>query len=382
MELAKAVWNLEEGYCLWIGAGLTRQVAAGRAAVPLWDELTLELESAAKESAAGIEIDESSDFPNRLDKCMTVLGESAFCQFIRERYYTSLCEALLLQADTLNDSKDLLPDSVRAVAALGQLANPIVSFNVEPLSSLLLGRPGGPVRVLFQQAPGKPSYTWREPGGRFQRLVYHPHGLATADTVMTATQYEANSQTLAFGMAIHAAFGNTLAIVGMSLDDKYLRHQIERFRPNIGAVYWFNSQFPDETLSWTSEHGITTVQAEWSDFWQQWHTLPIDLNQEELIAAWYLAVYEAVEEAEGGSLGSLERSLRGLPAAAQSLGKLAAYLSQAGTQSGEPGKARLIGGKEPRAIELALRERVMKLGIPVPIISKRLDPRVERRAGV
>jgi hypothetical protein len=195
---------------------------------------------------------------------------------------------------------------------------------------------------------------------------------------MTATQYEANSQTLAFGLAIHAAFGNTMAIVGMSLDDQYLRRQIERFRANIGPIYWFNNQFPDETLSWTREHGITTVRSEWSDFWQRWRTLPIDLEQEEVVAAWYLAVSEAVEEAEGGSLGSLERSLGGMqPAGAQSLGKLAAYLSQAGAQSGEPGKARLIGGKEPRAIKLALEERAISLGIRLPPpISKTFDPRV------
>ncbi len=372
MELAEAVWGLESGYCLWIGAGLTRQVAAGHTVVPLWDQLTLELES-----AVGIENDERSDFPNRLDRCMTLLGESAFCHFLRERYYTSLCEALLLQAATLTDSEDFLPDSVRAVAALGQLANPIVSFNIEPLSSLLLARPGGPVRIVFQQAQGKPLYSWREPGGRFQRLVYHPHGLATADTVMTATQYEANSQTLAFGLAIHAAFGNTMAIVGMSLDDQYLRHQIERFRENIRPIYWFNSQFTDDTLSWTSEHGITTVRSEWSDFWHRWRTLPIDLNQEEVVAAWYLTVSEAVEEAEGGSLGHLERSLRSMkPAGAQSLGKLAAHLSLAGVQSGEPGKAPLIRGMEPRAIELALRARVIKLGIPLPIITKTFNPRV------
>src|SRR5215216_3120567 len=105
MQLDEAVWALEAGYCLWVGAGLTRQVAAGHTAVPLWDQLTLELES-----AAGIESDQSSDFPDRLDKCMTLLGESAFGHFLRERYYTSLCEALLLQAASLLDSEDFVPD--------------------------------------------------------------------------------------------------------------------------------------------------------------------------------------------------------------------------------------------------------------------------------
>ena len=171
----------EAGYCLWVGAGLTRQVAANLTTVPLWGQLTLEMEK-----MAGIESEDSSDFPSRLDRCMTLLGVRVFARFLRERYYTTLCEALLLQAASLLDSEDFLPDSVRGVAALGQVANPIVSFNIEPLSSLLLARPGGPMRIVYQQAQGKPLYSWREPSGRFQRLVYHPHGLATADTVMTA----------------------------------------------------------------------------------------------------------------------------------------------------------------------------------------------------
>jgi hypothetical protein len=29
--------------------------------------------------------------------------------------------------------------------------------------------------------------SWQEPSGRFERLMYHPYGLATIDTMMTAT---------------------------------------------------------------------------------------------------------------------------------------------------------------------------------------------------
>jgi hypothetical protein len=250
MGLSEAVWALETGYCLWVGAGLTRQVAAGHTAVPLWSQLTVELES-----AAGIQVEHHIDFPNRLDKCRVLLGDSMFNSFLRERYYTDLCCALLSQAAELADAEDFLPDNLRALAALGQLANPIVSFNIEPVSSLLLARPAGPVRILFQQPLGKPAYTWREPRGRFQRLVYHPHGLVTASTVMTASEYQANSQTLAFGVAIHAAFSNTLAIVGMSLDDQYLRRQLDQFRESIGRIYWFNSQFSDELSDLGSRAG-------------------------------------------------------------------------------------------------------------------------------
>jgi hypothetical protein len=279
-SLSQALWALEAGYCLWVGAGLTRQIAAGHAAVPLWDQITIELES-----AAGIQSGAGKDFPNRLDRCLKRLGENAFRSFLRERYYTNLCEAVLSQAKLSLDGEDYVPENVRAVAALGQLANPIISFNIEPLSSLLLGRPAGPVRIVSQQPQGKPAYTWREPGSRFQRLVYHPHGLTTVDAVMTASQYEANSQTLAFGLAIHASFGNTLVIVGMSLDDEYLRHQIELFRASIGSIYWFNSQFSEELSSWAMKHDIATVRAGWNDFWQHWHQLPIDFERPDLAAA-------------------------------------------------------------------------------------------------
>lgn len=370
-DVGQALWELETGYCLWVGAGLTRQIAAGHAAVPLWDEVTLELES-----AAGIQSSDEKDFPRRLDKCLALIGANTFRAFLRERYYTRLCEALLLQANLLAGAEDYIPTNVRAVAALGQLANPIVSFNIEPLSSLLLGRPAGPVRIVFQQPPGQPTYTWREPGGRFQRLVYHPHGLATVNTIMTATQYEANSQTLAFGLAIHASFGNTLVIVGMSLDDEYLRQQIERFRPSIGAIYWFNSNFSNELSSWAASHGITCVRSAWNEFWQHWGQLPIELDQNQLAMAWYLAVSEAVEEAEGGALGSLERSLASTGQSHEGLKKLAERLAVAGVQSGETGQSRLIDGKAPRQIELGLRDRLISDGIPLPSISKTYDPQV------
>ena len=61
-RLSDAVWLLEEGFCLWVGAGVTRNVAAGYADVPLWDEVTAEMEA-----AAGIAT-RPSDFPARLDR--------------------------------------------------------------------------------------------------------------------------------------------------------------------------------------------------------------------------------------------------------------------------------------------------------------------------
>jgi hypothetical protein len=248
-----------------------------------------------------------------------------------------------------------------------------VSFNIEPFSSLLLGRPAGPVRILFQQSLGKPLYTWREPGDRFQRIVYHPHGLVTADCVMTTSQYEANRESLAFALAIHAAFGNTLVIVGMSLNDAYLREQIQEFRRSLGDVYWFDSTFPPDLVRWASRHEITMVPVDWPDFWNVTASLPVNIDVSDLCSAWYLAVNEATEEAEGGSLGALQRSL---PDESQSsdLARLARRMARAGKDSGESGKARTVRGREPRDIELAVRQRLIDAGIPIPALAKLYAP--------
>jgi hypothetical protein len=338
-SLDEAVWAMNEGYCLWVGAGVSRQIAGGKASVPLWGALTKELES-----AAGVLSAEEDDFPTRLDRCKAHLGEAAFRRFLRERYYTELCCAVLSQAAATLDGEEFVPENAVCLAALGQMANPITNFNIEPLSSLLLGRPCGPFLLRFQQSIGKRSLTWREQTAHFQRLVYHPHGLATADTVMTANEYDANRQTLAFGVAIHACFDNRLAIVGMSLDDHYLREQIEQFRANIGPIYWFNSQFPDELASWAERSDIVRVCCPWSDFWQFWRGLVTDKSIQfdggGLETAWYLAVSQAVEETDGGYL------------------------------AGEPGKKHLIDGREPGEIAGRVHERLMAAGFQVPVITK------------
>jgi len=369
-SLDDAVWAINEGYCLWVGAGVTRQIAGAKTAVPLWGPLTKELES-----AAGVLSPEQDDFPSRLDRCKALLGETAFRRFLRVRYYTELCCAVLSQAAAVVDGEEFVPENALCLAALGQMANPIISFNIEPLSSLLLARPCGPFLLRFQQSIAKRSLTWREQTARFQRLVYHPHGLATADTVMTTQEYKANRQTLAFGLAIHACFDNKLAIVGMSLDDQYLRRHIERFRANIGQIYWFNSQFPDELASWAERCGIVRVLCQWSDFWHYWRGLVTDRSIQfdcgGLETAWYLAVSEAADEAEGGYLGSLQRSLTRTHIAADSdLAALAARMAQEGDVAGEPGKKRLIDDREPSEIAHRVRERLLAAGFQVPIITR------------
>ena len=92
-----------------------------------------------------------------------------------------------------------------------------------------------------------------------------------------------------------------------------------------------------------------------------------------------MAVNEAVEEAEGGSLGSMRRSMGGAEPgeATEGLRAVAERMARAGTTAGEPGTERLIGGKKPRAIVLALRARLEDAGVSLPTITKTYDPRVD-----
>ena len=372
MDLDAAVWRLIEGYCLWVGAGVTRQAAAGYASVPLWAQLTEEMES-----LADISPNPSDDYPSRLDRCKTSLGDVGFRAFLRQRYCTEMAVALLSQAADYVEHPQFVPPHVRAIAALGQLANPIVSFNVESLSSVLLGRPGGPIRVLLQRPRGRPAYTWREEGGKFQRIVYHPHGLATLATAMTASEYAANHQTLAFRLAIHAGFGNDLVIAGMSLDDEYLRTQLSEFRSSLAAIYWFDSQFSNSARAWANQNRITIVEVDWNDFWRYWGDLRVEMTQTDLDVAWHLAISQAAEEAAGGPFRSLLRSAGNGPRdgeAASDFRRLATDLAAAGGEAGEVGETITIRGKKPHEIELALRKRLLQTGTDPPTIQHHYDP--------
>ncbi len=44
MEFNEATIIMEGGFCLWVGAGLSRQISGGYAGVPLWGQITKDLE--------------------------------------------------------------------------------------------------------------------------------------------------------------------------------------------------------------------------------------------------------------------------------------------------------------------------------------------------
>lgn len=295
---------MDAGCCLWVGAGLTVQLAGGPKKAPQWDALTRELEERAGLGPAHPDW----DYPKRLEACSQKLSPKVFQSVLRKKYYTDFSLNLLQTAKQFLDKGDFIPLFVRQVASLGQVANPIVNFNIEPLSSLLIARPAGAMRLLSYTEPHKTTVTHDEAAACFRRLVYHPHGLATGSTVMTQSQYSNQANTLAFALAAHAAFGCDLAIVGMSLEDEYLRKQITSFRGDIRAIYWFNSEFKEAPAEWARNNRVEMLAVNWPEFWNWWfEDRAWEVNEEGLCAAWYRALLEAWAEVNGGAATSLAR---------------------------------------------------------------------------
>jgi hypothetical protein len=271
MDLDRAINELKYGYCLWVGAGVTKQLWQG---APQWDELIKNLEDLAQLPARP-----AGEYPDRLQRCADKLGPSVFRKQLRKIYYTDLCEALLQRTAQWLKAGDAPPTELRKIAALGQLANPIVI------------------------KPQTPRIEFRELTKAFQRIVYHPHGLSTVDCIMTQEEYKSLNGTLAFRLAAHAAFRNHLAIVGMSLQDKYLRDQITEFRSQIDSIIWFNSSFSNHLALWARCTKVEMVQVQWSEFWERWNAA--DVLEEGLMNAWCRVVDEAVDELSGGRWKSL-----------------------------------------------------------------------------
>jgi hypothetical protein len=264
-----------------------------------------------------------------------------------------------------------IPNEDRQVAALGQLANPIVNFNIEPLSSILIARPAAPVRVLPYVHPEKKKIlATREMHDRFQRIAYHPHGLITGTCVMTKSQYAEQNQTLAFTLAVQSAFGNNLAIVGMSLQDEYLREQLERFRLQLKRIVWFDSQFDPTLLRWAQVNNVNAVLINWHAFWDDWAKLDIQVDEPGICAAWYRVLEEAAQEAEGGALGHLSRVLAQKDPAhlSEGLKKMAARQKDLAERAGEPGTPQMFLNMKPHEVLSRVGARITAANISLPLI--------------
>lgn len=326
------------GFALWIGAGVSLHLATGAAQRPkLWRKFVEDLEAELQLAPPP----DGATFPERLEACSRHIQLHEFQIRLRRAFLTPTAEAVVASAKQYGGQ---VPPSFGQISKLGRYANPIVNFNIEHMTSRALASAHGPmaIRTFVPVVPGGTTAEFRFESGlesvdvevRFRRSVYHPHGALQPGgiCVMTASQYAALDGTLALQLATHLAFDQHLLIVGMSLDDRYLRDQIERFRRHIRQVTWFGSEPPaalsPEIRHWVWRANVNRVQvkSDWSDFWQA-----VDMRLDRsvapeplhLLVAWHNTVLEAIALLTRPKLAWLElmkkHSVVGVSAAAQAI---------------------------------------------------------------
>ena len=281
MQLSTALETMfEDGFALWVGAGVTHWIsgAEGQSPVPLWGKLAELLENEADLAPP----QEEFSFPQRMERVRRKLGLVRFQSGLRKATLVRAANSFLSASWSLaHNGVPPIPARARQLASLGRMANPIVSFNIETLTSLALACSKGPLSIKTFNDPQvseldafwRPRIVYPENGSsRFARHVYHPHGAIEMSgiCVMTKTEYKRQQASLAFRLATHSAFMSNLAIVGMSLEDEYLRDQLSQFRRQIRQVFWFVQQGAkrNKIHEWASRARIELVEVDsWEDFW-------------------------------------------------------------------------------------------------------------------
>jgi hypothetical protein len=306
------------GYCLWVGAGITFQLTSGfiDSKVMLWSGLVSEMEN-----AAGLiqEQEAAMSYAERLGHVQDVLGQEVFQQQLRKSFLLPLCESLNRVEKFRLTNPNEFRRRLNPIMKLGYLANPIVNFNIEHYTSVLLAFPFDYWITSFKQMPvsdidllikGKTNdLIWQasKDHPKFKRRIYHPHGVLdlSGTCVLTNSEYSSLMQEkiLGYRLAIHTAFHLPLVIVGMSLEDKYLREQLENFRYEIDTIYWFvDKSISESDKKWAQENRITLVISDsWEDFWRSVHTcISIPPITEYIIGkAWEGISEEAIKILEG-----------------------------------------------------------------------------------
>lgn len=294
-----------QGYCLWVGAGVSSYLSTGtHINIPTWETLVGELEKMANIKSPSI----PATLPERFELILSHLSTYTFRQKIRELVLKKVSEAVVAHAEINGDN---VPEPIIRIAKLGFLANPIINFNVEILTSRILAAGGGHYSI---KTYGKREYDEKgtiESGSgfskrnnkyedqRFKRHIYHPHGNINGYgiSVFTDEDYKRQTDSLAFQLATHSAFDDTLVIVGMSLDDKYLREQIGKFRKEIHNVFWFQTSkvLESEVTKWCWRYDIQLITFnKWSDFWDQVDSILPSPPEIDLLVSWLHLVSESI----------------------------------------------------------------------------------------
>lgn len=282
------------GYTVWLGAGAAMALTKGGA--PSWTKLVDDLTIGHRRPQNW----DSVDYPSKLDWVSSELGHAAFRKALR----TSLVGAML--------TAPIDEEVAKSMAVIGARAGAIVSFNIEMLSSLpmAISRGGS---FIFRSYRRPESESFMKPmtdGGMTCSPVFLPHGLLDMEgnCVITKSEYLAHGMSLAVGTAVNACLGGDLLILGMSLDDGYLREAILEHRRWIRDVFWVtNSRSHAE---WARVAKVHRVAATYEQTWTG-------------IAKAHLAhdSHQELRAACAGEKGFFARAIRGIPKAREYIGE-------------------------------------------------------------
>lgn len=263
------------GFCLWLGAGVSLQLSSGtNVKVPLWSKLVEQLESE-------IDLDKTStdclSLPERLNLVLGNLGRHDFQRRLRMMLAVPVAKAAICHLEKWIEDGEI-PQILDQLALFGALSTSVVSFNVESVSSRLVAA-ASPYALKVFHPPMEGTSGFRHWQGKHDRRatgevplgILHPHGAVDIGgrCVMTSEEYRALNGTLGLELAVHSCFGDNILILGMSLEDEYLRRQLVMFRGQIRSIYWIRIEGGrDESDAWAAANGIRVMRfSNYSEIW-------------------------------------------------------------------------------------------------------------------
>ena len=302
MDIQNALRSLSNGYCLWIGAGVTRYMGEGtEIIIPLWSDLVNVLEESYNIKRSEIDLTNQE----RLQKIFSSSNYYKFRKEIRKHILNTTARAIIKQAEF---HKELIPTCITNISRLGLKADPIINFNFETFSSYALSIGGGPYEIRTYGTKETMQGVSRYGNGsfqkntlnRFKRNIYHPNGAIDIKglPVLTLDDYRKQRESLAYQLAAHCAFDNNLMIVGMSLEDKHLQEHLNSFRSEIRNIFWFktySSSLSNELKKWIWMCNINIIEFDdWSDFWNAVSTTLPEPDLKDQIFGWMSLISQAI----------------------------------------------------------------------------------------
>jgi hypothetical protein len=249
----------------------------------------------------------SMDYPTKLDWVCGMRGHAAFRKALR----SSVIEPM--------NSARIDEEIVRCMAIIGLRAGALVSFNIEPVSAVPFAG-GGSFVIRSYRSEHEPFLRPWTNGGVTSKPVYFVHGLLDeGECVITKSEYAAHQMSLAVGTAVNLCLGGDLVILGMSLDDDYLRDAILKQRRWIRDVFWVTNS--SKHAAWARVAKVHRISARYESLWTG-------------IAAAHLTHDESGELRMlcGGPKGACERAVRAVARVQQFSAEVERELARAGTR--------------------------------------------------